>query len=239
MAPARHGKTACPSSGEPLCEPTTERWPSGRRHAPAKGAYLKRVSWVRIPSSPPLLPLCDMFSAFFADVDYKTHQPTHLRDIHAQGGSKVPCGSKLPRDAAVLSSVCPLAALSKQWLPIHLPHLSQNRHFQATACQRRSASEAWVIVASELPATASQTPASLRTESPGLLLGHTKVATNVHFLGVEVFDALRLAEQIQPHPCRGTKVGSAQKASLIYARFTPEAVTELGICRRLSPVDGA
>ncbi len=32
----------------------TERWPSGRRRSPAKGVDLKRVSWVRIPSSPPV-----------------------------------------------------------------------------------------------------------------------------------------------------------------------------------------
>lgn len=31
-----------------------ERWPSGRRRSPAKGVYVKSVSWVRIPSSPPL-----------------------------------------------------------------------------------------------------------------------------------------------------------------------------------------
>lgn len=30
-----------------------ERWPSGRRRSPAKGVYVKSVSWVRIPSSPP------------------------------------------------------------------------------------------------------------------------------------------------------------------------------------------
>ena len=33
---------------------SSERWPRGRRHAPAKGAYeLKLVSRVRIPPSPP------------------------------------------------------------------------------------------------------------------------------------------------------------------------------------------
>jgi hypothetical protein len=31
-----------------------ERWPSGRRRSPAKGVYVKSVSRVRIPSSPPL-----------------------------------------------------------------------------------------------------------------------------------------------------------------------------------------
>lgn len=30
-----------------------ERWPSGRRRSPAKGVYVKSVSRVRIPSSPP------------------------------------------------------------------------------------------------------------------------------------------------------------------------------------------
>ena len=35
--------------------PQVERWPSGRRRSPAKGVYLKRVSWVRIPSSPPFV----------------------------------------------------------------------------------------------------------------------------------------------------------------------------------------
>ena len=33
-----------------------ETWPSGRRHTPAKGADVKSVSRVRIPSSPPLAP---------------------------------------------------------------------------------------------------------------------------------------------------------------------------------------
>src|SRR3989344_6328427 len=32
---------------------TPERWPSGRRRAPAKGVYAKSVSRVRIPLSPP------------------------------------------------------------------------------------------------------------------------------------------------------------------------------------------
>jgi hypothetical protein len=34
-----------------------ERWPSGRRRSPAKGVYVKSVSRVRIPSSPPLPPV--------------------------------------------------------------------------------------------------------------------------------------------------------------------------------------
>src|SRR5690348_6615086 len=35
--------------------PISERWPSGRRRAPAKGVYgLKPVSRVRIPLSPPV-----------------------------------------------------------------------------------------------------------------------------------------------------------------------------------------
>lgn len=38
----------------PAIAPLTERWPSGRRRSPAKGVGLIRVSWVRIPSSPPL-----------------------------------------------------------------------------------------------------------------------------------------------------------------------------------------
>src|SRR5690606_34510617 len=39
--------------GPPSIRAATERWPSGRRRSPAKGVDLKRVSWVRIPSSPP------------------------------------------------------------------------------------------------------------------------------------------------------------------------------------------
>ena len=34
---------------------TLERWPSGRRRAPGKCVYPKRVSWVRIPLSPRIL----------------------------------------------------------------------------------------------------------------------------------------------------------------------------------------
>ena len=37
----------------PVYRAGTERWPSGRRRSPAKGVDVKRVSWVRIPSSPP------------------------------------------------------------------------------------------------------------------------------------------------------------------------------------------
>ena len=40
-----------------------ERWPSGRRRSPAKGVYVKSVSRVRIPSSPPSLR-----SEFFGDL---------------------------------------------------------------------------------------------------------------------------------------------------------------------------
>src|SRR5690606_4379219 len=40
----------------PSIRAATERWPSGRRRSPAKGVDLKMVSWVRIPSSPPLAP---------------------------------------------------------------------------------------------------------------------------------------------------------------------------------------
>jgi len=79
-------KTACPSPGEPLCEPTTERWPSGRRHAPAKGAYLKRVSWVRIPSSPPLFLEISLFINALAECVLQcSHNLSHIGRSLAQG----------------------------------------------------------------------------------------------------------------------------------------------------------
>jgi hypothetical protein len=55
----RRGKTRRFAHTRLSCAPwrvswaPTERWPSGRRRSPAKGVGLKRLSWVRIPSSPP------------------------------------------------------------------------------------------------------------------------------------------------------------------------------------------
>lgn len=65
-----------------------ERWPSGRRRSPAKGVYVKSVSRVRIPSSPP-------FQCLSGHVDPPNspllHQPASVRVL----------SSALRRDMAV------------------------------------------------------------------------------------------------------------------------------------------
>src|SRR5690606_20925017 len=43
----------CNRPASEIIRPRPERWASGRRRSPAKGVYVKSVSWVRIPSSPP------------------------------------------------------------------------------------------------------------------------------------------------------------------------------------------
>ncbi len=48
------GEKALHSANQANNQAGPERWPSGRRRSPAKGVYVKSVSRVRIPSSPPL-----------------------------------------------------------------------------------------------------------------------------------------------------------------------------------------
>lgn len=51
------GEKALHSANQANNQAGPERWPSGRRRSPAKGVYVKSVSRVRIPSSPPLSPV--------------------------------------------------------------------------------------------------------------------------------------------------------------------------------------
>ena len=51
----KSGEKALQSDPYANNQATPERWPSGRRRSPAKGVYVKSVSRVRIPSSPPLM----------------------------------------------------------------------------------------------------------------------------------------------------------------------------------------
>ena len=95
----------------------SERWPSGRRHSPAKGAYgPKPVSRVRIPLSPPDVPFtaaksrcCDA-SPDPPHIPSRNRRPTRLRPdwVSAErtpddDGRAVDC---LPQEAAEVQRYC-------------------------------------------------------------------------------------------------------------------------------------